>query len=116
MNSILKKALIPIFKSVAKLPLGLPHHNREIELMNNGKKPTCILSLSDEEMGLEEKPEKYKEKYQLLKENIADGKIVLIGSSQINGKTIDVLCQADKIKKEKNCTQEDIKIVKDILS
>lgn len=47
MNTYLKRALRPLFKAVASLPVNNPHTPFELGLMISGKKPTCILSSTD---------------------------------------------------------------------
>lgn len=83
MSSLFKSILKPAFKAVAQLGLGNPHTPYEIELMEAGVKPVCIIESTDIS------PQ--------MNRLIQSGKIVHIGDSQFKDKTIQVYAQSDKV-------------------
>jgi hypothetical protein len=87
MSSLLKTLLKPAFKAVANIGLINPHTPHEIELMEAGVKPVCIIDQSDVS--------------QKMKTLIEAKSIVHIGNHQFKEQTLQVYAQADKIEEGK---------------
>lgn len=94
MNNLLKKALTPVFKTVARLPICNPHFCQEIEMMVAKTKPVCII-------GAEELKDPSGDKSavaQKMKDMVRSGEIVLIGEKRFEQfGMIQVYAQAHKI-------------------
>lgn len=83
MSSLGNILLKPLFKAVASLGLGNPHTPYEIELMEAGAKPVCIIESTD----VSPKMSKL----------IQAGQIVHIGDYQFKDKKLQVYAQSDKV-------------------
>lgn len=100
MASLLKITLKPVFKMVAKLPLGNPHSPYEVEYMVTGIKPVCIIAPSFDLTYNRLLSQKRNEAVEKMNTMIETGEIVLIGSKTFD-KEVCVYAQADKISEGK---------------
>ena len=96
MPSLLKKALKPIFKTVAKIPMTNPHFGKEIQLMVEGSKPTCIIEpkfdLTEDKNLSDDRNHAVKK----MKTMISSGEILLIGKQVFGEREVHVYAQANK--------------------